>query len=471
MFSIDYQNKKMEENMDSRKRNVIVAIVLFGTFSNSLCQTIMAGITPTIMREFNISAGVGQWLTTIYLLFLGVIIPVTGFMMENYSIRKLFLSAMTVFFLGSTLAAISQNFETIFISRAIQAFGAGVLMPLTQVTVFRLYPSEVRGKMMGYVGMTTAFAPALGPALAGWFTDMWGWRSIFVVLSITSIISIVISFFLLDKEKVEKVGKLDIISFALSTLGFGALLVGVTNQGNFGILSPYTLIPLVLGLVSMFLFSKKQLKSDYPFLNIKVFFNKHFTVGTIILLTVYGSLLSATFTTSIYIQSVLKLTATTYGLVILPGTIFLALFNPLTGKMLDKHGPYHLIIIGLSILAFGTLLLSTISEDTHLLIVVIYYGIRMIGVVAVFQPVTTWSVNSLSHSEFAHGTAISATLRQVGGAMVNSVFISIMTIVSNNSGLISGIRASFKSTFVFIVIIFIFAFYNIPSKRSVQQLQ
>lgn len=155
----------MEKNYKNRK--LIIGIIIIGAFISSLNQTVMTASLPKIMTEFNITAGVGQWLTTGYLLFMGVMIPCTGFLMEHFSSKKLYLVSVSLFFIGCAAAAFSPNVYLLLLSRIIQALGAGILLPLPQVVAFRLYKPEERGTIMGIVGLTTGFAPAFGPTFAG----------------------------------------------------------------------------------------------------------------------------------------------------------------------------------------------------------------------------------------------------------------------------------------------------------------
>ena len=341
-------NKKLEN------RKLIIGIIIIGAFISSLNQTVMTASLPRIMTDFGISAGIGQWLTTGYLLFMGVMIPCTGYLMEHFSSKKLYLVSVSLFFTGCAVAAFSSNVSMLLLARIIQALGAGILLPLPQVVAFRLYAPEERGTIMGIVGLTTGFAPAFGPTFAGWIADFFGWRTIFYIMCVLAALGIILAIIKLPDEKMHSDGKLDILSVILSTIGFCCLLTGVSNQGNYGFLSTVTIVPLLTGILCVTLFAIRQLKISSPLLELRIFRNRNFAFGTILLIFAYGSMLSVSTLLPIYIQNLRGYSATVSGLVMLPGALFLAFLNPLCGRILDKRGPYLLSLAGLALLGSAT---------------------------------------------------------------------------------------------------------------------
>ncbi len=438
----------MKNNYENRK--LIIGIIIIGAFISSLNQTVMTASLPKIMADFGITAGTGQWLTTGYLLVMGIMIPCTGYLMEHFSSKQLYLVSVSLFFVGCAAAAFSPNVSVLLLARVVQALGAGILLPLPQVVAFRLYRPEERGAIMGIVGLTTGFAPAFGPTFAGWIADSFGWRTIFYVMCVLAAFGIVLAVIKLPNEKLHSDGKLDILSVILSTIGFCGLLVGVSNQGNYGLLSPLTVGPLLIGLVCVALFAIRQLKLPSPLLELRIFENKNFTLGTILLIFAYGSMLSVSTLLPIYVQNLRQYSATTSGLVLLPGALFLAFLNPVCGRILDKKGPYLLSLAGLALLGGATFGLSLIGLETPLALIIIIYAFRMLGVVALLQPLQTWAVNSVESKYVAHGTALMNTLRQVGGSIISALLITVMSASAKSHGDMEGIKTSFLVTSVIV---------------------
>ncbi|MGO0881990.1 MDR family MFS transporter [Clostridioides difficile] len=412
---------------NNKKENLIIAIVMTGAFISSLSQTLLATALPNIMSDFKITADVGQWLTTIYLLIAGIIIPTTAYLINRFSTRKLFITSMTIFSLGCVIALFSRNFSTMLIARVLQAVGSGSLMPLLQVIILYLCPVEKRGTAMSLVGITVGFAPAIGPTLSGWLVDSFGWHSLFLLLSPIAILDVILSFILLKNVGEAKKLKLDIPSIILSSLGFGGLLIGFTNQGNYGWANSATYLPIILGIVSLILFTWRQLKSKEPFLELRVFKNKPFLISTLLIMIVYASMMSATLMIPLYIQSVRGFSALASGSLMMPGAILMVALNPVAGRHLDKYGPHALSILGTGCLFLGTLSFAFLGKDTSLIHVSLMYCIRMIGISMVLMPLTTWGIKTLDRELISHATAINSTLRQIAGAIGSAVLITIMT--------------------------------------------
>lgn len=453
-------------NNNSENRKLIIGIIIIGAFISSLNQTVMTASLPRIMVDFGISAGTGQWLTTGYLLFMGVMIPCTGFLMEHFSSKKLYLVSVSLFFIGCAAAAFSSNVYMLLLARVIQALGAGILLPLPQVVAFRLYAPEERGAIMGIVGLTTGFAPAFGPTFAGWVADTFGWRTIFYIMCTLAAFGIILALIKLPDEKIHSEGKLDIMSVVLSTIGFCGLLTGVSNQGNYGFTSQATIIPLSVGIVCVAMFAVRQLKLTSPLLELRIFRNRNFSFGTILLIFAYGSMLSVSTLLPIYIQNLRNYSATISGLVMLPGALFLAFLNPLCGKILDKRGPYLLSLTGLFLLGSATFGLSFIGAKTPLMVIIVIYGIRMLGIVALLQPLQTWAVNSVESEFVAHGTALMNTLRQVGGSIISALLVTVMSAVAKNSGDMRGIQTSLLVTSIIVLISLVVCAVFMNSKYS-----
>src|SRR5699024_6600755 len=131
---------------------------------------LMITAIPPIMKEMHVTANSAQWLTTSLMLGNGVMIPVTAFLIERLTTRELFLTAMSVFTVGTIAGGLAPNFSLLIVGRIIQSAGAGILMPLMQTVFLLIFPVHKRGTAMGYIGLVISFAPAIGPTVSGWVT-------------------------------------------------------------------------------------------------------------------------------------------------------------------------------------------------------------------------------------------------------------------------------------------------------------
>ena len=453
---------------ESRKnRSGIVAILIIGAFITSLAQMVLTSALPSIMSTFNVTTSSAQWLTTTYMLVLGIMIPSTAYLVNQFPIKGLFMTSIGLFLGGCIVSITANNFIFMVLSRVLQAIGAGIITQLVQVAMINLYPKEERGKAMGIYGFAIGVAPAIGPLVSGYIIDSFGWRFIFYILAIITILDVIFAVILLKSFMENKPSKLEVISLILSSLGFGGLLIGVTNIGTYTIANPLAYIPILIGLISLVLFVIRQIKVEDPLLDLRVFKVRNFTISIILICIVYMAMTSATMILSIYIQSARGMSAMVPGIVMLPGSIAMCILSPITGNILDKYGLRKLAISGCIMLGVGTLGFSYLEETTSIAVLTIMYTIRMIGITFLLMPVTTWGLNELKQEQIASGSAINSTLRQISGAVGSSLFVTIMTVVANNSvkatqvlADIEGMTVAFKyATFVIVIAIFVSIIY------------
>lgn len=417
----------------TKQQIVMLVIMVFGTFVTVLNQTVVTPAQPSIMLEMGIDASTVQWLTTGFTLVNAIMIPVTAYLTDKHSTKVLYLVSMGIFALGSLMAGIAPDFAVLLAGRLLQAAGAGILMPMVMTVLMLTFPVERRGSAMGIFGIVIAFAPAIGPSVAGLVIDGYGWRIMFYAIAILIALVILISCFALKKaEPLNPAAQLDKVSVIMSTVGFGALLYGFSTIGSVGLNVADGIITLV-GIVVLVLFFRRQLKMEQPMLNVRVLANRRFLIGTAIGMIVQASLLAAGVLMPIYLQSYMGYSATVSGLVIMPGAILMGVLNPFAGRLFDKYGPRVLSIIGLVILTISTVGFATLSSTTDVVWLTILYTIRMASLSLVNMPITTWAMNALDNKLLNHGTSVNNTLRQVSGSLGTALLVSIDTFVTGSA--------------------------------------
>ncbi len=414
-------------------RNLLVVVLLIGTFCTVLNQTLLATAFPTLMKEFDISASTVQWLTTGFLLVNGIMIPVSAWLINSFSSKKLYISAMTTFLIGTIICFLAPNFSVLLTGRLIQAIGVGLSMPLLQNIMLTIFPPEKRGSAMGMAGIVIGLAPALGPTLSGWIIDHYSWRDLFgMVIPIVILVLVLALFFM--KSVIELTHpKIDTISAILSTIGFGSLLYGFSSVGDKGWLSKEVLGFLIIGIIFIFLFSKRQLKIEHPFLELRVFKSKIFTIAAVLAGVTNMAMIGAEMVLPLYIQNIRGESAFHSGLMLLPGALVMGLMMPITGAIFDKRGARKLAITGMFILTSATLPFAFLTSKTSVIVIVVLYAIRMFGISMVMMPVTTSGMNALPNHLISHGTAVNNTFRQVASSIGTAILISVLTNVTKNN--------------------------------------
>ena len=428
----------------SRVALASLAILTFITFVGNFTQLQLSAALPTIVSEFGISVTTGQWLTSIFQLVMGVMVPLTAFLTRRFTTRQIVIVSMTVFAVGSLLAWVGPTFLVVLAGRLLEAVGTGVMWPVLQITVFSIYPLSRRGFAMGTVGMAMSVAPAIGPTLGGWQTDANGWRSIFLTMTIIGVISLLAAMFGLHNfGSHDPSARADFFSVCLSVIGFGGLMFGFTNSETYGFAAPVTWGPMVVGLVGIVWFVMRNLRAGKryreavakdesalpqpPLLDLEVLKNRSFTVGTITASLAFFAFSSILVIMPLYIQTDRGYSATMSGLIMLPGAIGQCVSQFFGGRAMDRFGARPVALFGSIVLTLGTLGMSLVAMDTWIWWVSICQFIRQIGMGFLLMPITTWSLNCLNGpSEVSAGSSVTNTARQIAGAVGAPVLVILM---------------------------------------------
>lgn len=429
-YKVNEKIKKEHKNFifgEGVSRGKILAALLFGMFIAILNQTLLNVALPKINTEFNISASTGQWLMTGFMLVNGILIPITAYLFNKYSYRKLFLVALVLFTIGSLICAISMNFPIMMVGRVLQAIGAGVLMPLGSIVIITIYPPEKRGAAMGTMGIAMILAPAIGPTLSGYIVQNYHWNVMFYGMFIIGIIAILIGFVWFKLYQYTTNPKADIPGIIFSTIGFGALLYGFSEAGNKGWGSVEIETMFAIGIIFIILFVIRELRMKSPMLNLEVLQFPTFTLTTIINMVVMLSLYGGMILLPIYLQNLRGFSALDSGLLLLPGSLIMGLLGPFAGKLLDTIGLKPLAIFGIAVMTYATWELTKLNMDTPYMTIMGIYVLRSFGMAFIMMPMVTAAINALPGRLASHGNAFLNTMRQLAGSIGTAILVTVMT--------------------------------------------
>lgn len=429
-YKVNEKIKKEHKNFifgEGVSRGKILAALLFGMFIAILNQTLLNVALPKINTEFNISASTGQWLMTGFMLVNGILIPITVYLFNKYSYRKLFLVALVLFTIGSLICAISMNFPIMMVGRVLQAIGAGVLMPLGSIVIITIYPPEKRGAAMGTMGIAMILAPAIGPTLSGYIVQNYHWNVMFYGMFIIGIIAILIGFVWFKLYQYTTNPKADIPGIIFSTIGFGALLYGFSEAGNKGWGSVEIETMFAIGIIFIILFVIRELRMKSPMLNLEVLKFPTFTLTTIINMVVMLSLYGGMILLPIYLQNLRGFSALDSGLLLLPGSLIMGLLGPFAGKLLDTIGLKPLAIFGIAVMTYATWELTKLNMDTPYMTIMGIYVLRSFGMAFIMMPMVTAAINALPGRLASHGNAFLNTMRQLAGSIGTAILVTVMT--------------------------------------------
>lgn len=411
-----------EQTADTAVRRVPITVALIiGAFVAILNETFLNIALTDLMSAFDVTETTVQWLTTGYLLVVGILMPVTALITGWFTTRQTFLGAMILFLAGTVICGFSPTFGILLVGRLIQALGSGLLLPVMMNTLLMIYPPEKRGGAMGLVGLVIMFAPAIGPTLSGLIVSSLSWRWLFYLVIPLALFSILFAFRYLKNVSELTKPAVDYLSILFSTIGFGGLVYGLGSGAN-----TFGRIVLIAGVIALVLFIQRQLTLKEPMLNLRVFRYPMFTLGIVILILVMMTMFSTMILLPMYLQKVLLLTSFAAGLILLPGGLLNGLLSPVMGRLFDKFGPRWVAIPGLLLIIVSVGLFVRLSTSESALYLTLVFTALMIGISMVMMPVSTTGLNQLPKALYPHGTAVMNTLQQVAGGIGTAMFVGIM---------------------------------------------
>jgi len=379
---------------------LLIGLLLVSAFVVILNETIMSVALPRLMEDLDITASSAQWLTTGFMLTMAVVIPATGFLLERFSLRTMFITAMVLFSLGTLIAALSPGFGTLLLGRVVQASGTAIMMPLLMTTVLNVVPVSARGRTMGAISIVISVAPAVGPTVSGLILSVLDWRWMFWIV---------------------------LPAFAFGGLIFGLSSIGESAEGH--ALMPVW-IPLAVGVLALLGFVLRQrglARDDRAFMDLRTFANRSFTVSIILVAIVMMALFGSLIILPIYLQTVLQVDTLTTGLMLLPGGLTMAALAPLVGSLFDRFGPRPLVIPGAFAVSAALWLLTMLGVDSAIIMIIAVHVLLSAGLAFMFTPLLTSALGSLRPELYPHGSAIVGTVQQLAGAAGTALFITMMS--------------------------------------------
>ena len=435
----------MEHNkiiqLTNRKRAFIFINLVVSGIATSILSTAMTTALPSLVETFGVSTSIGQWTTSGYSLAMGVVMPLTAFLITRFPTKRLYMAGIGGFIVGLLCSIFAGNFGMMMAGRVLQACGNGVLISAAQVIILSVYPAEKKGTMMGTYGLATTAAPIIAPTVAGLMIDAFGWKSIFYLVLAIMLVSLVISGFVFDNVLELQEKKFDILSFVESILAFGGITLGIGNIGSFGLVSTQAGVPLLIGVVTCTLFIVRQCSLEKPFLDVKILGNRNYAVSVISSMVLYLVMMGSSVMMPLYVQSVMGYSAVVSGLVTLPGSLATAVVSPFAGRLYDKMGIKKIFIAGAVALMASNIGMIFLTMNTPLWVATGLNVIRNISIGSLMMPLLTWGTSNVDLKKVADASSLLTSFRTIAGSIGSAVFVGIMTAVSARSAAESGDHA------------------------------
>lgn len=434
-------SKNRAGGLTDRKRMWIFICLIVSGIASSILSTAMTTALPNLVGYFGISTSLGQWVTSGYSLAMGIVMPLTAFLITRFPTKRLYLAGIGSFILGLLFSIFAGSFGMMMAGRILQACGNGVLMSAAQVVILTVYPVEKKGTMMGTYGLATTAAPIIAPTLAGLLIDAFGWKSIFYIVLVIMSISFLLSCFVFEDVLEVQEKKFDVISFIESLIGFGGITLGIGNISACGITGVQAAAPLLAGIVFSSLFAVRQCRLEKPFLDVKILKNRDYAVSVISSMLLYFVMMGSSVLMPLYVQSVMGYSAVISGLVTLPGSLATTLVSPFAGRIYDKMGIKKLFVAGAAAMVLSNIGMYFLTLSTPLWAGAVLNVIRNIAIGSLMMPLLTWGTTSIHIKKVADASSLLTSFRTVAGSIGSALFVGIMTAVSESSAASYGDRA------------------------------
>ena len=419
------------KNISDLQRTGILLTLLAAAFISSMSTTVTGNMIPNFTEFFNVSSNLAQWLTSGATLISGITIPITAFLIKRIPNKAYFFSAMTAFTVGSLSAFLAFNFPMLLVSRLIQAVGCGMLLSFAQIVLLKLYPKEKHGTIMAAYSMAAMVSSVVGSTYAGLIMDTFGWQGVFVSLFIIGILIIIAGIIFMKNVTDKEEAELNIPYIALSSMGFAAFLIGISNISG-GLFSLKSGGLIVAGIAFLSIFSVLQLKSESPMLNLRVFKYPSFRIAVILSLCMYLISMGNAMVLPIFTKSLCGFSDTTYGFATIFGSVLAVVASLSAGKVYDKMGIKPTFIAGTGLFAVFSIMGLFLSQDVSIIYISIVFALQSIAMSTLNSPATAMALSGLEGKERVDGSAIFNTLRQISSSLASTLSVLIFTLAGSN---------------------------------------
>lgn len=411
----------------------VLAVLMTGAFVVILNETAMNVALSRIMVDLQVTERTAQWLTTGFMLTMAVVIPISGGLLQRLTTKQAFGLAMSLFALGTAIAALSPGFGPLLLGRIVQASGTAIMMPLLMTAVMELVPAHHRGRVMGTVSLVIATAPAIGPTMSGLILQFLSWRFVFVLVLPIAVTILAVGLRLVPNLDEPTTSRIDGWSIPLAAAGFGGLVYGLSLVGN--PLIPAWELPasLAAGVVGLTAFVVRQIvlqRSDGALLDLRTFSYPTFTIAISVMAIVMAVLFGSIIATPLVLQQVLHLEPLSVGLMLLPGGLAMGLLGPVVGRLYDKVGARTLVIPGAVAVALAFAVFATLSPQTTWWQILVANLLMSLGLAFMMTPLFTTTLSALPHHLYSYGSAMVGTVQQVAGAAGTAMFVTIMSTIA-----------------------------------------
>ena len=405
----------------------IMIAVFCSVFVSNLNTSTVNLAVPTLMKAFHADMSVMQWALTGYMMAIGIGSPLAGFLISRYGTKKVYAATLIGFSLASLLCSLAWSPLTLIAARVIQGGCAGLMLPVTLTLLYRTAPRKQQPMAVSLWEAAGWLGPALGPAVSGICLQFLSWRWLFLLNLPLLLLSILLVLRYVPASAGDSRMRLDKLSAVLSSTGSFTVLFAFSRASAWGLTSYKTLLLLAAGILLLVLFVRRQLGSDTPLLEFRVFRSRAYAISVLLLGLINAALFAAVYFVPYFLQTAKGVPAASTGLVMLPSSVVMVLLLPVVGKLYSRLGPMKLAGAGISLMVIGTWMLSRMTVDTANAEVILWTVTRNIGIAFSSMPLMNAGLSTLSDSRIGYATSMTSWVRQSMGSLSIAIFTAFYT--------------------------------------------
>ncbi|WP_407653418.1 DHA2 family efflux MFS transporter permease subunit [Actinoplanes oblitus] len=420
----------------------IAGVVVLGAIMSILDITVVSVALPTFQSEFDATYAEVAWTMTGYTLALATVIPLTGWAADRFGTKRLYMTALLLFTIGSVLCSTADNIGQLVGYRVLQGLGGGMLMPLGMTIMTRAAGPERIGRLMAVLGIPMLLGPIGGPILGGWLIEAASWHWIFLINLPIGAVALVYAWWALEKDSPEPSESFDFLGMLMLSPGLASFLYGVSSlpgEGKFTATKVWA--PMLAGALLVIGFVVYSFKPKHPLLDLRLLRNRNLSVSTITLAVFTIAFMGAGLLFPSYFLQIRGESTLSAGLLMAPQGIGAMVTMPIAGMLADKIPVGRTVPFALLLIAAGFFTFTQVDTDTSYVLLCGSLFVMGLGMGGTMMPIMTSALKTLTHHEVARGSTLLNILQQIAGSVGTAMMSVILTNQLNDSPVIPGMAS------------------------------
>jgi EmrB/QacA subfamily drug resistance transporter len=422
----------------------VAGVVVLGSIMSILDTTVVNVALPTFLTEFDVAEySTVAWTVTGYTLALATVIPLTGWAADRFGTKRLYMTALTLFTLGSVLCAMAWSIESLVAFRVLQGLGGGMLMPLGMAIMTKAAGPHRMGRLMAVLGVPMLLGPILGPILGGWLIDAASWHWIFLINLPLGVAALLYAWRALPSDSPEPSETFDVVGMLLMSPGLALFLYGVSSiPGQGTVVAAKVLVPTLLGLALIVAFVVWAFRPRHPLLDLRLFQDRNLTTATIVMFLFAGAFFGALLLVPTYFQQVRGESVLRAGLLVAPQGLGAMVTMPIAGVLADKVPVGRIVPFGFIAIIAGIFGLTQSSgADTPYWQIIAWLFVMGLGMGGTMMPIFTSALKTLRAHQVARGSTLLNVIQQVASSVGVAVMSVVLTNHENSSQALTAVQA------------------------------